>query len=220
MNKKQESVFWEIIDIFYKEGLLPYIMIIGSWAEYIYSYYFKSNFTPNLRTRDLDFLYRNVRRPQNKINITPKLIQNGFVYQEDPLTGVGKFHKENVLEIEFLTRSIGKGENTTKIPSIGITAESLRAVNLLADYPLELDCRDYIVTVPEPAAYILQKLYINDKRKQEKQRKDIRAIRELLKHIKASTNDNVKLKTIFDELHKNHQTVIIEAANKNFIDLL
>jgi len=65
------------------------------------------------------------------------------------LTGVGKFHKENVLEIEFLTRSIGKSANTTKIPSIGITAESLRAVNLLADYPLELDCRDYIVTVPD-----------------------------------------------------------------------
>jgi hypothetical protein len=205
MNEQQEIVFWETIDIFDKEGLLSYIMIIGSWAEYIYSFYFVSNFEPNLRTRDLDFLYRNVRKPSRKVNIATKLLQKGFVYNEDPLTGVGKFHKGNVLEIEFLTRALGKGEDATTIPSIGIIAESLRGVNMLADYPLELDCRDYIVSVPEPAAYVLQKLYISEKRKPEKRDKDIRAVRELLKHIKSSEKDNKKLNIIYNGLHKNHQ---------------
>ena len=186
MDKQQESVFWETIDVFDKEGLLPYIMIIGSWAEYIYSYYFTTDYAPNLRTRDLDFLYRNVRRPQNKINIISELTQKGFVYREDSLTGVGKFFKGNLLEIEFLTRSVGRGGSTAKIPSIGITAESLRTINMLADYPLELDCRDYILTVPEPAAYVLQKLYTNPTRKPDKQKKDVRAVRELLEHIKAT----------------------------------
>ena len=76
-----------------------------------------------------------------------------------------------------------------------------------------------IVTVPEPAAYILHKLYINALREQEKQKKDIRAIRELLKHVKASDNDNAKLKTIFASMQKSHQNKILEAAKQNFIEL-
>lgn len=219
MDKKQENIFWETVDVFDKQGLLPYIMIIGSWAEYIYTYYFKTDFVPNLKTRDLDFLYRNVGRPQNRIEIISELARKGFIYKEDTLTGVGKFFKDNLLEIEFLTRSIGKGNATTKIPSIGITAESLRSINMLSDYPLELECKDYIVTVPEPAAYVLQKLYTNPTRKTEKQEKDVRAVRELLKHIKSIESDNSRLKFIFDRLHKNHQKIILETAKKNFIEL-
>ncbi len=57
MDSEQENAFWETIDIFNKQGLLPYTMIIGSWAEYIYSYYFKTDFVPNMRTRDLVHYY-------------------------------------------------------------------------------------------------------------------------------------------------------------------
>ena len=35
MDIRQENAFWETIKIFEDEGLLPYIMIVGSWAEYI-----------------------------------------------------------------------------------------------------------------------------------------------------------------------------------------
>lgn len=219
MNGEQENAFWGTIDIFNKQGLLPYTMIIGSWAEYIYSYYFKTDFTPNMRTRDLDFLYRNIAKPQNKIAIISELAQKGFVYREDTFTGVGKFFKENLLEIEFLTCAFGKGAATVKIPSIGITAESLRTINMLYDFPLELECKDFIITVPEPAAYILQKLYTNPTRKPDKKEKDIRAIRKMLPYIKASENDNERLKIIFDSLHKNHQKVILKTCGKNFIEL-
>ena len=219
MDIRQEKIFWETIKVFHEEKLLPHIMIVGSWAEYIYSYYFTTNFTPNLKTRDLDFLYKNINRPSNKIDIMAKLKEQGFVYREDVLTGVGKFHKDNALEIEFLARSVGKGSATVKIPSIGIVAESLRAMNLLAEYPLELDCEGYILIVPEPSAYVLQKLYINPMREQDKQKKDIRAIRTLLEHIKESESDNAKLNIIFDKLHKNHQKQILEIAEKNFIEL-
>jgi len=219
MNVEQENVFWETIDLFDKQGLLPYIMIVGSWAEYIYSYYFKTYFTPNMRTRYLDFLYSNIRKPQNRIDIISQLTQKGFVYREDTLTGVGKFFKENLLEIEFLTRAVGKGTATVKIPSIGITAESLRTINMLSDYPLELECKGYIITVPEPAVYVLQKLYTNQTRRPDKQEKDIRAIRELLPHIKSSENDNPRLKTIFECLHSNHQKVILKTCETNFIEL-
>jgi len=80
MLKEQENAFWEAIDAFDKEGLLPYVMLIGSWAEYIYQFYFKSGFVPNLKTRDVDFLYLNLRRRKNDINITSALLEKGFVY--------------------------------------------------------------------------------------------------------------------------------------------
>ena len=80
MDIRQREAFWQTIEIFDKQGLLPYIMIIGSWAEYIYSYYFKTDFKPNLRTRDVDFLYRNINKPKNKINITTALVNNGYSF--------------------------------------------------------------------------------------------------------------------------------------------
>lgn len=45
MNKQQET-FWEAIEIFNKLGVLSHIVIIGSWAEYIYEErkYFKAPF--------------------------------------------------------------------------------------------------------------------------------------------------------------------------------
>ena len=66
MNE-QQSAFWDIIEVFNKEGLLPYVMLIGSWAEYIYQYYFQSDFRPNLRTRDVDYLYINLKKPQGSM---------------------------------------------------------------------------------------------------------------------------------------------------------
>jgi len=199
MDARQESAFWKTIEIFDKTGLLPYIMIIGSWAEYVYTYYFKTDFVPNLRTRDVDFLYGNIRKPNSKINITDALIQGGYRYMINPLSGAGKFIKEDLLEIEFLTRVQGSGsQHIYEIPSIGIKAEGLRDVNMLGDYPLELSCRNFNVIIPEPAAYILQKIIVNPHRMPvHKREKDIDAVRVLLTHIRQSECDRNRIKTIF-----------------------
>lgn len=63
MDIDQELAFWETIKILDEKHVLPCVMVIGSWAEYIYSYYFESNYQPNIRTRDVDFLYPNIRKP-------------------------------------------------------------------------------------------------------------------------------------------------------------
>ena len=36
MLKIQEDCFWKMIDIFDELNILPNIMIIGSWAEYLF----------------------------------------------------------------------------------------------------------------------------------------------------------------------------------------
>ena len=108
---EQQAAFLETIDIFNKEGLLPYVMLVGSWAEYMYQrYVFRTDFTPNLRTRDVDFLYPNLNKPKgHEIKIIKSMEEKGFLYTVDYISGVGKFVKENLLELEFLTRVIGKG---------------------------------------------------------------------------------------------------------------
>ena len=80
MLQAQELVFWEIIDVFNKQGLLPHVMLVGSWAEYIYERSYLEGFTANLRTRDVDFLYRNIRRPAGRIDISQALKDKGFIY--------------------------------------------------------------------------------------------------------------------------------------------
>ena len=214
MLKEQREAFWDALEVFEQEGLLPYVMLIGSWAEFIYQFYFKSEFTPNLKTRDVDFLYLNLNRPKNDINLFKGLREKGFTYREDTLSGVGKFIKGDLLELEFITRVLGKGQRIYKIPSIGIEAEGLRIVNMLADYPLELECRDYIIIVPEPEAYVLQKLLTNPVRVPPgKKEKDIQAVRELLKHI------NVKrLRQIFDKLPEKNQKAINSVCAEHYIE--
>jgi len=213
---EQQAAFWDSIEVFDKEGLLPFVMLIGSWAEYIYQFYFKSDFMSNLKTRDVDFLFRNLNIPKRKIELSKALEEKGFVYREDYLTGVGKFSKENFLEIEFITRVLGKGERAyEKIPSIGVKAEGLRAVNILADYPLTFKCRGYDIVVPEPEAYVMQKLIINTTRNPEdKKEKDIQAIRQLLKHI----NKN-RVHEIYSRLTKAQKQTVDTVSKAHFIDI-
>ena len=42
--KNNKSLFWDTIRIFSQNGILTYVILIGSWVEYIYevSNYFKS----------------------------------------------------------------------------------------------------------------------------------------------------------------------------------
>lgn len=221
MDIRQENAFWETIKIFDDEGLLPYIMIIGSWAEYIYSYYFKTDFMPSLRTRDVDFLYGNIHKPKKKINITAALVENGYSYVVNSMSGATKFIKEDLLELEFLTRAIGSGvQQIYEIPSINIKAEGLRTINILNNYPLELKCHDFLVTVPEPAAYVLQKLLTNPKRTPVyKKEKDIDAVRVLLVHIKQSEHDIGRIEFILNGLTPKIQRTIENVCKENYIDL-
>ena len=57
IDKEREEAFWSLIDVLNKTDILPYVMIMGSWAQYLYYNIFKDNFRDNMRTRDIDVLY-------------------------------------------------------------------------------------------------------------------------------------------------------------------
>jgi hypothetical protein len=215
MIPEQELAFWDSISVFDKEGLLPYVMLIGSWAEYMYQFYFGSDFEPNIKTRDVDFLYTNLRNPGRAIEISKGLRAKGFIYSEDYLTGVGKYAKESSLEIEFIVRVLGSGNQMyMKIPSIGVKAECLRDVNMLSDYPLIVELKNHTITVPEPEAYILQKLLANPARREDKKAKDIQAIRELMNYV-----DMERMQAILGKLSKKHRQTISDVCRMNFIKI-
>ncbi|MCL2628521.1 MAG: nucleotidyltransferase domain-containing protein [Oscillospiraceae bacterium] len=180
MNSKQEKEFWNIIEVFNAEDLLKHVMIIGSWAEYLYQYFIKPEFKANLRTTDVDFLYYNLQRPVGKkIEIVRALENKGFVSTQNRYSGVTKFIKEGVLDIEFLIRVLGEGNpQHQKIPSLGIVGIGLRDVNMLEQYPLEIEINGYSLIVPAPEIFVLHKTLISSKRqKPEKREKDLDTVR-------------------------------------------
>jgi hypothetical protein len=91
---------------------------------------------------------------------------------------------------------------------------------MLSDYPFQLECHNFHITIPEPAAYVLQKLLASPTRSPVyKREKDINAVRELLVHIKQSTNDAERIKTILSELPPKAQRTIHGVCQANYIDL-
>ena len=217
MIPEQEKEFWNILETFKTEGLLQHLMLIGSWAEYIYQNFFESGFKANLRTTDVDFLYTNLRRPVGKsIDIIRALGDKGFVYSENRLSGVGKFVKDDILDIEFLIRVLGEGDpQHQRIPSIGVVGIGLRDVNMLVSYPLLLEVGGYTINVPEPEIYVLHKTLISSKRKKtEKREKDIQSVRSLIPHI-----NKERMRVIFHKLPTKQQKVIKRVSDDNFLEI-
>jgi hypothetical protein len=222
MDINQESAFWETIKILDETDVLSYVMVIGSWAEYIYSYYFESNYQPNIRTRDVDFLYPNIRKPNQPIKLEAKMKDAGYVVERDYYTQVVKMFKEDLLEIEFLTQAVAAGkESYLDIPAIGIRGQSLRDVNLLARFPLLIEVKKFNIIVPEPAVYALQKIIINPHRKpSSKREKDIDSVRIILPHIYKSARDLKIFKEILHDCTKKERKTITQVCNENKIDII
>ena len=139
-----KKTFWETIKILGKNKVLEHVVLIGSWAEYIYeiSDYLKG-FEANLKTKDIDFLIKNINKPKEGINIVKILEKEGYETSIDYISGIFKFYKGKDLEIEFLVREIGKGQlEPYKVPSFGIKAEGLRHTDLLVRNVITIEVKN------------------------------------------------------------------------------
>jgi len=204
-----KKTFWETIKILEKNKVLEHVVLIGSWAEYIYeiSDYLKG-FEANLKTKDIDFLIKNINKPKEGINIVKILEKGGYETSIDYISGIFKFYKGKDLEIEFLVREIGKGQlEPYKVPSFGIKAEGLRHTNLLVRNVITIEVKNIKITIPTPQAYLLQKIIINEHRKN-KAEKDYLGIENLMENIKKSKAELQKLKDLYTTLTKKQKKVI------------
>lgn len=222
MNREQEHAFWDTIKVLHELDILPHIMLIGSWAEYLYPNLFDTEFEPNIRTRDIDFFYRNLNMPNKPIRFVETMKRNGFLYDVDMVSEVARFYKEDLLEVEFLTKVIGSGaQSSYLIRALGIKAEGLRIINILDDFATEVKQNGYTVIVPLPSAYVIQKLLANPTRvPANKKEKDIAAVVNLLEHIKASEKHRNDLERVIAALTSKQLKVLDDVTKANRIILL
>jgi hypothetical protein len=217
MDDRQESAFWETIQVLADASALPYVMVIGSWAEYLYSSYFHTDYLPVIRTRDVDFLYPKINRPSIPIQLEQRMSEAGFVVVRDSLTEVVKMFKEDILEVEFLTRRLGAGRETAlDIPGIGIRGQALRDVNLLAEHPMTTRLRNFEIIVPEPAVYALHKILIQPHRiPVSKREKDMESVRNLLPHVQENPRQREVWGQAVDTLSKRDKVILQEICEVN-----
>ncbi|KUO74401.1 MAG: hypothetical protein APF77_03980 [Clostridia bacterium BRH_c25] len=218
MMDKQRQLFWDTIKAFNDIGILSYVVVIGSWAEHIYELAYFQDFEANLRTRDIDFLYPNIRKPDKKVDLIKSLEELGFLVAVDSLTEITKFYNEE-LEIEFLVRDMGQGQSDAyEVEALNIKAEGLRHMDILSRHSIAVEIKGFTVKVPYPQAYVLHKLIINKSRKTKKE-KDIRSVIFILEKLKEDPHKIEKLKGIYDTLSKKEKQRIDETCKENSIDL-
>ena len=217
---EQSRVFWETLDILQTAGALKHLIIIGSWAEYIYEQEgVLDGFSSAIKTRDVDFLIPNLRKPRAKVDMVSLLETNGFIVQQSSITQQHRFFKAE-LEVEFLVREIGAGQaEPYDATGFGIKVTGLRQMDLLSENLMRLCVRGCEIHVPLPEAYVFHKLLIQ-RHTEEKNQKDLRAVGNLLEYIRQHTDRINGLQMLYSRLTKKQQRRITDRCQENGIDIL
>jgi len=209
----RSNLFISTLKVLQKAGVLNKIILVGSWCHYFYRIYFdNAPEIPIVRTLDIDFLIPNPFKANNEINIPEILETLDFRPVKNYPSGYTKYvHPE--LELEFLTPELGrgKGDKPYEISKLHINAQGLRYLNLLQSQTIKVEYEDIKIILPEPAAYVLHKYIIFERRKkEEKMIRDLKAAKEIGEFLLKKTSQRKKLKIIFKSLPKKWQNRIIK----------
>lgn len=205
----QQKEFLRFIKLLSDNECLSHIILIGSWAEYIYKEMsMMPGFEPNIKTLDVDFLIKNLRKPLPPKSISMFAKEEGYLVDKDILNGTTKILDRTGLEIEFLINKTGAGLESSMDTNLGVTAQSLRHLHILLENTVTVKYLGMEITVPIPEAYVLHKMIINSQRGR-KQEKDKRAVLNLWSHI-----DLGLFKKLYENLKKKEkqaaETFILE----------
>lgn len=223
---KQNNLFLATLNALHKSGALKDVILIGSWCHYFYRIQFKNApEIPVVRTMDIDFLIPNPPKKLKDINIPDLLYDLDFIPKHNYITGNTKYvHPE--LELEFLIPELGRGKGSKpyEIPKLHINAVGLRFLNLLQSNTMKIKYKNIEVIVPEPAAFVLHKFIIQERRKnKEKQKKDLFAAVSIGEYLLQRKEQQTKMKVIFNSLPKKWQSNIlrnVEANSTSIFDYL
>lgn len=215
----ESETLGKVISALEKAGCLEYVEFIGSWAQFIYSKTILKDFVPEIKTKDIDILYRDVKLPrgESKIDVVACLKEEGFEYNEETESRIAKFYYGEDMELEFLTSSIpSKERGVFKIPSIGINAEGLRDLRILTEHAMKVVYLGHRIYVAEPEAFVLQKMLCNPKRvPPDKKEKDMASVEGLLTVIRKNDESRERLNRYYLGLTKKEQ-MIINQVRENY----
>ena len=169
--------FVETLNILDGLNLLDHVILIGSWAEYLYEQcQLIDGFISTTKTLDIDFLVRNIRKPREKVALVDAFQDKGYELAFRH-TGVVTLIKDG-FEVEFLAKQIGKPEPVVESPNFG-KLETLGHMSIIDENTLTVVYQGVTVIIPHPAAFALHKMVINKDRKA-KQEKDANAVKNLV----------------------------------------
>lgn len=212
-----EKRLTELLSILQKADVLKDIIVIGSWAVYLYERKL-DNFVANIRTVDIDFYVPNVKRIKQKVSLINELEKSHYYILTDRLTNKSKFKSPDGFELEFLTKLTRLNENAVELGNTDIYAETLSYVDIFSNNFIEINFNGLMVKVASPSSYILQKLIINERRI-DKGEKDIITIKNLLFYIHNNKHMMKELKDLYDSLPPKWKAKINSTCDKNNIKL-
>ena len=150
----QQKEFIRFIKLLADNDCLEYVILIGSWAEFLYRELgILQKFEPNIKTLDIDFLLKNLRRPIPEKNIIPLAKAAGYLIESDRLYGTTKIYDKNGLEIEFLINQLGAGSESTLKTNLGVTAQALRHLHILSANALSVVYLGFTISIPKPMPF-------------------------------------------------------------------
>lgn len=209
----QQIAFARVLDLVDEAGCMPHVILVGSWAEFVYRESgLVREFCPNIKTMDVDFLIRNLRRPTPAVRLASLARERGFLVDADVLNGTTKLFDTSGLEVEFLIGKMGAGVETSLKTNIGVTAQTLRHTEILSNNTVEAQCLGHLVRVPAPEAYAVHKMVINSQRGS-KTEKDARAVLGILPLL-----NKAKLAEILGQLTKKELARVKDFARTHKLD--
>ncbi|MBR0439582.1 MAG: hypothetical protein IJK27_02320 [Bacilli bacterium] len=214
---ENEQKMKEILQVLNDEGILSNVIIIGSWSLFFYKEIFE-NFSPMVRTRDIDFYVPSPKQIKERDNVIASLKSLNYDFIRDTLTHKSTFISPDDFELEFLTKLNKDNLACVKLGNTNIYAESISYVEIFSNNYVEILYQGIKVKVASPASYVLQKLLINNKRKDKKE-KDIESVRHVLNYINGSRKYSEELKTLFESLPKTWKKKIKSIVEANDLNL-
>ena len=213
MEKSQYDLCVEVLRRLDKSGVLKHIVLIGSWCTLFYKSYFGHiKYAPVLKTRDIDLLVPHPSAISVKTNVAELLKDLGFVVGFDAPQGYIRLEHPGLI-VEFLT--IEKGRPSDKpypLPKLGVNAQPLRFLEILASNTITAKIKDFSVTLPHPANFALHKLLISQRRSnRQKEEKDRDAAVQILEAL-ISKNEQDTIKKVFLSLPARWQNKIKKAS--------
>lgn len=203
-----------MLNLVEESGCMPYVMLIGSWAEFAYrEARLLGDFAPSIKTMDVDFLVRNLHKPTPSAGLAAAAKEKGFYVEADRIDGTTRIIDTTGLEVEFLIGKKGAGLEASLKTNLGVTAQALGHLDILSKHPVVAQCLGHEVIVPVPEAYALHKMVINSQRGAKAQ-KDARAVANLQPYLNTSV-----LESLYEQLTKKEKAQVREFAEREGLNL-
>jgi hypothetical protein len=197
--EKRHDLFFIILTKLAEEDVLQDIILIGGWCPLVYKEYFGNPVEISMqRTTDLDFLVPKPPRIHKDVDVSLILEGFGFDKKISLPDGYVKFVHPD-LEVEFLTPERGRGSKKPySINKLHVNAQGLRYLDLLQGNTIKTSYNGISINVPEPAAYVLHKFILSERRKNQfKRDKDIETALQLGEYLLGLENQRQKMQNIY-----------------------